>query len=275
MSAKSLYINAVSDELDLGGRWIANWPPGNEVAIGMVGDIEDGGFVQRGHLSDSDRAVPFNKDDHKDRPDGYDWASHGAVEVFAKVKGETSKIIPHVPKASAGIKIQFSKKNSVAVRFDRVMQTRIKSEKQLAKDLIAAWNDNQRMQLGDVVVVAVMDSKSGIAATSASESAEVQATVSANIGSGAIDLGKVKGELGITHESGTDLAMTMPAGNAFAYRAVKLTRGGPLWLEIKVRDVHPGLVEAEPEFEIVEGEPLLTIEEYEKELAASGQTVSR
>jgi len=267
MSAKNLYIDAISDKLGLGGRWIANWPPGMPIALGAVGDIEGGGFVQRGHLADPDRAVPFAEDHVEDRPDGYDWATHGAVQVLAKAEGETSRAIPHVPKASAGIKIEFSRKNAVAIRFDEVTQKRVRSEKQLGKDLIAAWNDSNRMQIGDVVIVALLDTKGGIAATSASDSAQVQATLGADIGSGPIDLGKVKGELAITHESGTDFATTMPRGNVFAYRAVRLTRGGVFWLEVKIRDVRPEIVEAAPETEVTEGDALLTLEQYEAEAA--------
>jgi hypothetical protein len=264
MSAKRLYVDAVSNELDLGGRWIANWPPGIEVRLGMVGEIEDNGFVQEGHLSDGDRAVPFETDDTSDRPDGYDFATRGAVKVFAKAKGETSDIIPHVPKLSAGFKIQFEKENAVAVRFDNVVQRRIKSEKALAKEIIAAWHDGERMEMGDIVIVAVLDTASGIAATSASKSAEVEAAVSAEIGTGPISLGDITGEVNIAYKSGTDFETTMGSGNVFAYRAVKLTRDGVFGLRVQVQDVLEAVVEdAEPTIE--EDEPVLTMEEYAAE----------
>jgi hypothetical protein len=224
-SAREIYIEAIEEKLDLGEWYNATWPIGADVEIGMVVAV-DGDLIVRGRLSDPDRGVAFTVDDSDQRPDSYQYASEGGVDVVAKAAGEDSGTFKWIGKASAGVKLTFTSENAVAIRATNVVRRGITNERQLARAIISAWHDGRRMDTGDVIITELLQTDSGFAAVSSARGAEIEVTAKADIGTGPISLGSLDGELHIAGQSKTQFAEDVPKGFAIAYRALEVDEVG-------------------------------------------------
>jgi hypothetical protein len=225
-SARAIYEYAVEQQLDLGSFYHAVWRVGEDYDVGDLAREARGSVIVGGKLSDRDRRIHFEVGELDRRPDGYSYATADAVSVSSKLKGQSDASFSWLSKAEAGIKVQFHKANAIALRATDVTTRRVKSERELVREMELAWYDSRRIDTGDIVITEVLRATSGLVAVSGSDEASIEVAASVSVGSGTASLGDVSGLVRTAGESKTDFSVTVPNGFTVAYRALEVDERG-------------------------------------------------
>ena len=128
-SIYKLYAKNVYENL----RYRPTWLPGSPVELGTVGLIEEGIFRPITDLNKLD--IPFEAKVDADQ-DTIDFASKNGVTISFKAAGETNGKFEAIPKASAGVLIEFSHEGAVVLQLKDVSFNRIADQNSLSRALL-------------------------------------------------------------------------------------------------------------------------------------------
>ena len=128
-SIYKLYAKNVYENL----RYRPTWLPGSPVELGTVGLIEEGIFRPITDLNKLD--IPFEAKVDADQ-DTIDFASKNGVTISFKAAGETNGKFEAIPKASAGVLIEFSHEGAVVLQLKDVSLNRIADQNSLSRALL-------------------------------------------------------------------------------------------------------------------------------------------
>jgi len=142
-----LYRKALNDNYGLGEGWMVNWPPGTNVALGMIGSFERDSFTRKGWLHDTSRAVAWSKDPYHDSSSGpWIFQSKKSATFEVGLQGETDPSWNFIGQAKAGLKFSFDKGGGVVVVTGSSHEEHVADQKTLEESLIAAFLDGNRME---------------------------------------------------------------------------------------------------------------------------------
>jgi len=120
MSLRSKYAKQV--RRTFGNGYHAAWLPDTPHAIGAYGRMEDEVFVTYGNIRDL--GVEYDVDEDT-IPSALEINASKGVAITPKVAGETNANLPHIPKASAGLGIEFKAEGSFIIAAEECYEDRI------------------------------------------------------------------------------------------------------------------------------------------------------
>lgn len=120
MSLRSKYARQV--RRIFGSGYHAAWYPDTPHAIGAYGRMEDDVFVAFGNIRDLGVQYDIDQDTI---PSALELNASKGVAITTKVEGGTNADIPHIPRASAGLGIEFKAEGSFAIAAEQVYEDRI------------------------------------------------------------------------------------------------------------------------------------------------------
>jgi len=244
-SAHDVYVNGLNSRFDLPGKYRPHWTPTSLVELGSIGRQEDKDWVQTTDAK-SNGLGDLGKPDLGPGA-SMSFAAGEGITIQAALQGSTAKGFEFIGKAAAGVKIHMAHKDSLVVLAPETTYEQLPDERTVAKQMIKAGKSGD-LQFGDQVIVGLLRAQSGSVIASEQDGAKVDLTASATIKAGAIDVGDIKGELGIVNDSGMSWSPKFPNGFVLATRALEYTEQGVLWAR------HPVAV---PAGEIALGEDLV------------------
>lgn len=233
----SLYRKALVHNYNLGTGWMVNWPPGTDIALGMVGKFEKGSFKRDGWLNDPSRAVAWSKDPYRGAPDGpWYFQSDKSVKYEVQLQGATDPGWNFIGHAKAGLKFAFDKGGGIVIFTNSSHEEYIADQKALKESLIAAFLDRNRMEEQDVIVTGVRIADSGFILVSHEDGGEVQATTNADIKASVLpDLAELSAGIHIKSQQGMAVAECHPNAFVIAFQGLRLVGKYWRWLPAKWR----------------------------------------
>lgn len=234
------YRKALVNKYDLGTGWVANWTPGTDVSLGMVGRFKGGGFSREGWLHDTSRGVAWARDPYRGSPDGpWHFQTEKSVTIETRLKGETDQTWQFIGGGKAGIKFRFEQGGGIVVSTASSHEEHISDLKALKAGLIAAFEDGKRMDEGDVIITAVRIADAGFVLISHKSGGEVSATANAGITAmGVANLGELAAGITIASQNGMASAASFPNGFVVAFQGIELVPKQWRWLPRRWRFGH-------------------------------------
>lgn len=181
-AAPRQYTSEVSDHLG----FLATWPPGMPIRLGMVGTIdEDQVFSPVTSLARL--GVKAQESEVAGAGERFTFASAGAVDFSFKAAGATSDLVPSVPQAEAGLGISFKREHATVFQASGISYTRVEDEVDLRNGVISL------IKSGDwdrdwVVVTNLVHADTTTAIISRSAESGAEFALSANASAGGIEL---------------------------------------------------------------------------------------
>lgn len=189
-SAASQYL----DELYQHFRYLATWSPGTPLALGTVGEFQDGIFVPTSDLASFGIRFETIKDN---TPIDYNHASEGSVEVTVKAKGETNAAFKSLSALDAGVAVQFKRAHAVFFTASNCYEDRIADIVKLKCDVrslpAGAW------PVGCAVVTHLHRAAATTVLISSSAGSRVEIKATADLGPSAATLADVGAQLAIAY----------------------------------------------------------------------------
>jgi hypothetical protein len=232
------YRKALVDKYQLPTGWMANWIPGTDVAVGMVGRFDGGSFVRHGWLNDPSRGISWEKDPYPGTPDGpWDFQTKDSVSIENRLNGETDPAWAFIGAAKAGVRLSFRKGGGIIVATSGSHEEHIADQKALREQLLAAHLDGRRMELRDVIITAVRVATAGFVLISHDSGGEVLATADIAAG-GFTPLTQLAGKIHIQSQSSMASAESYPHGFVIAFQGIELLPRRWRWLPRRWRFGH-------------------------------------
>jgi hypothetical protein len=182
VSAARQYTSELSAQL----RFLATWPPGVPIGLGMVGTIDDD-YVFSPVTSLARLGAKFEESSIAGAGERFSFASAGAVDFSFKAAGATSDLIPSVPQAEAGLGISFKREHATVFQASGISYTRIEDQVDLKNSVIALIKSG-RWDRDWVIVTNLVHADSTTAIVSRSGNATAQVALSADAAAGGIEL---------------------------------------------------------------------------------------
>lgn len=235
-----LYRKALNQNYGLGQGWMVNWPPGSDIALGMVGDFTKGSFTRRGWLHDPSRAVAWSKDPYQGSADGpWVFQSEKSVKSEVRLQGAMDPPWEFIGQAKAGLKFVFEKGGGIIVSTVSSHEEHIADQKALGDSLIAAFLDGNQMEEDDVIITAVKRADAGLALLSHEDGGEVNATTNADVGNPVMpNLAELATGIHIASHSGMSVVESYPNGFVLAFQGLRLVDRCWRWLPKRWRFGH-------------------------------------
>lgn len=248
------YRKALVRKYDFGTGWIANWPPGNDVSVGMVGCFEKGSFSRTGWLHDPSRGVAWDRDPYPGTADGvWHFQTENSVKIETRLKGEIDSAWEFIGQAKAGVKFSFANGGGIIVSTISSHEEHIADLKALKDNIIAAYNDGRRMDQHEVIITAIRVAGPGFVLMSHKSGGEVRATTDADVGlTEIVNLADLAIGINIATQSNMAAASSYPNGFAIAFQGIELIRNKWLWLPKRWRFGHITTMPVRRHFRAVE-----------------------
>jgi hypothetical protein len=201
------------------------WPIGADLTVGAFGIInEDGYFLNEGRLQDVfDVEIDTETDE---TPDPATFQTTGTVSATAFAKGETGKVIGKVVAGKAGVDIAFSGEGAVVYRFEDVRVERVKDGLRLRHEIERLWDEHE-LKTGYVVMSQVAHASRGFALISTGSEGSAKLAVDADLHSGPIKIGEIKGGAELVGQTASVLPFTTTNEVTPFFHGYKLTQ--PWW----------------------------------------------
>ncbi len=122
MSIQQKYARQVRHAFGQG--YHAAWYPDRDLKIGDYGRMEGGVFNSRGNLSDFGIHIDLDVDESASKLE-INLSKH--VSISVKAAGETNAFLPSVPKAEAGIALEFEREGAFAIAAENVFEDRLRN----------------------------------------------------------------------------------------------------------------------------------------------------
>jgi hypothetical protein len=197
MSIGTLYCRRVKKDSRL---YYAQWFPTATIDLGQIGKLVDGAiFVPKTTLQQ--QGIPFEIAQDPSSAQ-LNISSSSEVKVTFKLGGEVSTTAPSIPKASAGVVVEFGRKAAYIIKSEEVYEPRIANVAALEAEILARVK--ARTWDPDWVVISqiVQAPKADILVSESSSSrVEITAKGSANVGE-VVQLGSINASFDITSQSG-------------------------------------------------------------------------
>ncbi len=181
-TAARQYTSDLSDQLG----FLATWPPGVPMGLGMVGTIDDD-QVFFPVTSLARLGTKFEESTVGGADETFAFASAGAVEFSFKAAGATSDLVPSVPQAQAGLGISFKREHATVFQASGINYTRIEDHVALQADVMALIKSG-RWDRDWVIVTDLVHANSTTAIVSRSANAGAEFVLSAGVAAGGIEL---------------------------------------------------------------------------------------
>lgn len=120
MSLRSKYARQV--RRTFGSGYHAAWYPDTPHAIGAYGRMEDDVFFAYGNIRDLGVQYDIDQDTI---PSALEVNMSEGVVITTKIAGRTNAHLPHIPRASAGLGIEFKAEGSFVIAAEQVYEDRI------------------------------------------------------------------------------------------------------------------------------------------------------
>lgn len=197
MSIAQTYCRRVKKDSRL---YYAQWFPNATVELGQIGKLVDGAiFVAKTTLEQ--QGIAFETVDDKS-PAQLDLTSSNDVKVTFKLAGEFSTTAPTIPKASAGVVMEFGRKAAYVIKSEEVFEPRIANVDALEREILARVRNKTWDPDWVVISQIVRATKADILVSETSSSrVEITAKGDANVGD-VVQLGSLDASFGITSQSG-------------------------------------------------------------------------
>jgi hypothetical protein len=205
---EDLYVNGIKKRFR---HYFATWLPDEKLMLGDVGILDGNIFVRTTNIKDPSIGFEFSirEDPH---PAPLDVTSESGVSIVIKAAGEVSKALPNVPKAEAGLSIEFSSQGAFILKSPGVQLPSIENIEELKQDVLRAYRDGRWDKHWAVVVRLVTASTATIIVSRSSQS-KLELSAGGSYAVGDIDLGNANLKLGMRSQSG-DLFQMIGAANA-------------------------------------------------------------
>ena len=181
-SAALQYTSELSGQL----RFLATWPPGVPIELGMVGTIDDN-QVFSPVTSLTRLGAKFEESSIAGAGERFSFASAGAVDFSFKAAGVTSDLIPSVPQAEAGLGISFKREYATVFEASGISYTRIEDQVDLQASVITLIKSG-RWDRDWVIVTNLVHADSTTVILSRSPNASAEFALSAGAAAGGIEL---------------------------------------------------------------------------------------
>jgi hypothetical protein len=235
MSLAEVYQQALEKKYGYPKGWMANWPPGFDQRLGVVGRIDDGKINRDAMLAD--KGIEATEDADHGRAAG-PWTFQSDQEISVQFGVDASAPgWAWIGNAKAGLKIGFGKSEGVVLGVGSSHQERLLDIDSLKPKLVKAAEQG-KIEVGQAVIVEKHVADSGLQATSQGHNAEFAATTNVDIAGGGLQsLASFAANLNVHQNSRDVTTETYPDGFTVAFRVLKLgTRGYWWWKKIAIVD---------------------------------------
>lgn len=203
MSVATVYTKGFAKQTG----YFAHWLPNSPLTLGTVGYLNRNVFHPMSTLQD----LGFQFDPAQDvvedpSPTPIDFVSSRGVSIDVKLEGETNNSLPNVPKAKAGIRIQFAKEGGFALKAAESYEPRIRDIHRL-KQAIERANKEKRWPDNYMVVTSLLHAPYADILISETSNCSIELQAEGDANGAPIELGKVSIGFAVKSISGSILNM--------------------------------------------------------------------
>jgi hypothetical protein len=245
VSAREVYIEQLDARFDLPAKYHPHWEPHSLCKLGDVGRVENGDWQRTGNAATrglGELGTPI-----RGSTAPLSFGAGQNLKVQAELSGTTAPGFEFIGRAAAGIKISFGKADSLVIVATDTAYQQLPDDRAVARTMLDAFKDGERLTLGDQVVVGVLRAGKGMVLASAAGDAEVNVTSDAVVRQGTIDIAELKGNLAIANHTNMSYARSFPRGLILGHRALELHEKGIIARRPEVR----AAVAAGPEYDLI------------------------
>jgi hypothetical protein len=186
------YLRLVLDEFDCYGTWL----PGTQVRVGEIGTLVGHGSFS--HAAWLDKRADMPMPDVESAKEGTKHALVGATVTRAGGASVAAAQVLHaLADASISLTMTLDKRSSAALILDQVTRHRF-SDERVVREMMETLRRAGKIDLDEIVVTYVLESKSGLVAASSSSDKAGEAEGGVGFGVSRLELAKVKGKLAIS-----------------------------------------------------------------------------
>jgi hypothetical protein len=177
--------------------WAA-WLPNTRYNLGDIGVLNGYLFEKKCNLKDLEIDFATEK---REESSPLDYVSESGVNIDIKMSGQTSRAIPSIPEAKAGIGISFSSKGAFIIQAENTYESIISNPLELEQKIITAYKDG-KWNSAYVVIIKIIEAPSATIIISNSSSSKIELIAGSDIDDGLLELGKADCEFNLSKQNG-------------------------------------------------------------------------
>ena len=214
MGAESDYVEGIERQLG----YLATWLPTTDIHVGDIGRFDGQTFVPTSSLSA--RSIRFAV--QRGVAVGDLSAQIGRkIRITAKARGETNQLAPSIPKAKAGVVVEFGSKESAIFSASGCREDRMEDVERLS-DVIERLYDTWQWSKDLVVVTHVVKARNATILVSSEKEATFELTASASAKAGPVDVGRLSAGWSLASSYNSSLSLVSRSNLTPLFRAVKI-----------------------------------------------------
>jgi hypothetical protein len=216
----SLYQQYTSEIHDERGYW-GTWEPNVHLTLGTCGPVQDHVLRPEGDLGQFGIGFDIY---HDPQPSDTDYSSRKGLTTTFQLKGGANTI-PAIPRGSAGVSIDFTRKEAVVVAVKGGREHRIADQNRLRTDLLEAAKAGRGIPKGWFVVTHLVECESATVLVALGSGAHFTMSAQADLAAGLVDVANLGLGLAINSESNIGYRMIGEQGATPLFRGLRLKRG--------------------------------------------------
>jgi hypothetical protein len=193
MAIHDSYTKEILEQLNYNATWL----PTVQLAPGDVCDIRGNEMQLMSSLTEF--KIPFELEDRAVDTD-IEYSSEGAVSINFKASGDPPPVGSLLDIGDAGVSLSFSRSQAVVLRMAKCSSKRLKSLQKVGEQVLALHNAGTWPE-GYVVVSEIVAAGASTIIISNGESAGLDLTAKAGVGTGAFTLASLDAGLQVKRES--------------------------------------------------------------------------
>jgi hypothetical protein len=235
MGLADVYQDAMQKHYQYPKGWMANWPPGYEQRLGVVGTISRGMLNYEAMLSD-EGVIALEDPDHGTSAGAWNFQSSQGIKADVGVDASTPGW-EWIGNAKAGVQVAFGSNEGIVLGVGETHFERFRNIDEVKSSLLKAYQAG-KLSLGQAVVVERHVADKGLLVVSHGSNGTFKGTASADITPGGTPpLASFAADLGVESSSEDLSVQQFPHGFTIAFRVAKIaTSGFWWWTHVVVKD---------------------------------------
>ncbi len=197
-----LYVRGIKAKL---ADYYAAWLPNEVVELGDVGVLTGGGWIGRGYLFHKETNLKDLGISFAETPPtgstSIDLVSGTGVSVSFKAAGDSNDTWPGIPKAQAGVSVEFGLAGAFVLKAADSRLHSIDNLNKVGSDFLKAFNEG-KCHSDWVVVVGVVKTEAASIFVSESDASKIELAADATVKTGTVTLGDGKVGFTVKQQSG-------------------------------------------------------------------------
>ncbi|HLF63265.1 MAG TPA: hypothetical protein VI603_05920 [Saprospiraceae bacterium] len=205
------YLNEINNRF----QYRATWEPNKTLAIGDIGILEKGIFSLRSTLAKENIPPTIRTDENEG---SMKYTSEGAVDITAKLSGQTSMPQSGLAQGDAGITIQFKKQDAVVFQINGSRTHQIENTGEIEREVLQRFREN-KWPKDWVIITELVQAKEATILISNSKDSKIELKANANVHAASdLDIADAQLQFGVVAKRGIATEIIAKEGITPLYR---------------------------------------------------------